>query len=100
MRGRLESWKFESSEVNRIHKQIQELEALATLDQAILARRVLDIMRAGIWRAGVTPSLYPDRMLRIPIEEHPKIMRDLILDKEHKTYHVREELYKIVSEMK
>jgi len=100
MRGRLEFWKFESSEANRIHKQIQELEALATLDQDMLARKVLDIMRADIWRAGAPPSLYPDHMLRIPVEEHPKIMRDLILDKEHKTYHVREELYKIISEMR
>jgi hypothetical protein len=39
-------------------------------------------------------------MLKIPVEEHPKIMRDLILDKEHKTYYIREELYRMISEMK
>jgi hypothetical protein len=58
------------------------------------------MMRADIWKAGVPPSLYPDHMLKIPVEEHPKIMRELILDKEHNVYYIREELYKTISEMK
>jgi glycosyltransferase involved in cell wall biosynthesis len=101
MRGRLEFWKGDPSMVN-VQSQIQELEALALKegDQDKIARRILEMMRADIWKAGVPPSLYPDHMLKIPVEEHPKIMRELILDKEHKVYYIREELYKMISEMK
>jgi hypothetical protein len=101
MRGRLEFWKKDPNMAS-VEKQIQELEALALKegDQDDVARRVLEMMRADIWKSGVPPSLYPDHMLKIPVEEHPKIMRDLILDREHKTYYIREELYRMISEMK
>jgi hypothetical protein len=101
MRGRLEFWKKDPSMAS-VEKRIQELEALALKegDQDKIARRVLEMMRADTWKLGVPPSLYPDHMLKIPVEEHPKIMRELILDKEHRAYYIREELYKIISEMK
>jgi hypothetical protein len=54
-------------------------------------------MRANVWKSGAPPPLYPDHILKIPVEEHPKIMKDLILDKERKTCYIREELYKIIS---
>jgi len=41
-------------------------------------------MRGDVWKAGVSPSLYPEHMLRVPIEEHPKIMREFLQDNEHK----------------
>jgi glycosyltransferase involved in cell wall biosynthesis len=101
MSGRLEFWKGDPS-VASVQRQIRELEALALKegDQDDVARRILEMMRADIWKSGVPPSLYPDHMLKIPVEEHPKIMRELILDKEHKVYYIREELYKMISEMK
>ena len=101
MRGRLEFWKGDTSMAS-VQRQIQDLEALALKEgnQDEVARRILEMMRADIWKSGVPPSLYPDHMLKIPVEEHPKIMRELILDKEHKVYYIREELYKIISEMK
>jgi hypothetical protein len=101
MRGRLEFWKKDPNMAS-VREQIHELEALALKekDQDKIARRILEMMRADIWKSGVPPSLYPDHMLKIPVEEHPKIMRDLILDKEHKTYYIREELYRMILEMR
>jgi len=37
-------------------------------------------------------------MLKIPIEEHPKIMRELLQDSEHKHYYIREDLFRLVRE--
>jgi hypothetical protein len=74
MCGRLELWERDPS-VASVQKQIQELEALALRErnQNEIAGRVLEMMRADIWKSRVPPSLYPDHTLKIPIEEHPKI---------------------------
>ena len=49
---------------------------------------------------GFQVPLYPLTLREEPVEEHPRIMQQLLRDKENCSYYVREELYKMVRELR
>ena len=64
--------------------------------EEILEEEARSFMRSR----GHQAPVYPPSLREEPIEEHPKIIQELLRDNENCSYHVREELYNIVREMR
>jgi hypothetical protein len=64
--------------------------------EEILEKEARSFMRSR----GHQAPVYPPSLREEPIEEHPKIIQELLRDSENCSYHVREELYNIVREMR
>ncbi|MEM1832511.1 MAG: hypothetical protein QXJ97_13400, partial [Desulfurococcaceae archaeon] len=52
------------------------------------------IMRESLLKSGFKLPSY--KVIEAPVSDHPKIMRDILNDKESRHYYVREELFEII----
>jgi len=95
MKGRLAFWG--EKEFRDYKDTLRELEELENMETEAVSRKLLEILRKDIWEHGI-PLSHLEPILRVPIEEHPKIMRELLQDNEHKHYYIREDLFRLVRE--
>jgi len=69
-------------------------------DKRRVMEEILEEARRTTRSRGHQVPVYPLSLREEPVEEHPKIIQELLRDNENCSYHVREELYSIVREMR
>jgi len=94
--GRALTWRYKVEELEARKKAI--LERCSSIEE--LMEEILVEARKGMKVRGHQVPLYPLTLREEPVEEHPRIMQQLLRDKENCSYYVREELYEIVRELR
>ncbi|MCX8196179.1 MAG: glycosyltransferase family 2 protein [Acidilobaceae archaeon] len=82
-------------EAERLEAALKSLRSCG--DESLL----LDMVRGAkeyMRRRGFQVPNFPEALLKVPAERHPRIMRGLLEDKESCRYYVREEVYEAIRE--
>jgi len=61
---------------------------------------IVEEARKSMEARGHQVPRYPEKLREVRVEEHPKIMRELLQDKNTCHYYVREELYQLIKDLK
>ncbi len=94
--GRVLTWGGDVRELEAKRREILE----KCNNPEDLMDRILAEARKGMRARGHQVPLYPPQLREEPVEEHPKIMQELLKDKENCSYYMREELYDMVRELR
>ena len=94
--GRVLTWGHSVENLEAKRKAI--LEKCNSIETIML--EILEDARKGMRLKGHQVPLYPPSLEEEPVEEHPRIMQQLLMDKEHCSYYVREDLYEVVRDIR
>ena len=94
--GRARTWGQYTEALEARRREILE----KCKDKRRVMEEILEEARRTMRSRGHQVPVYPPSLREEPIEEHPKIVQELLRDNENCSYYVREELYSIVREMR
>jgi len=94
--GRARTWGQYTEALEARRREILE----KCKDKRRVMEEILEEARRTTRLRGHQVPVYPPSLREEPVEEHPKIIQELLRDNENCSYHVREELYSIVREMR
>jgi hypothetical protein len=94
--GRARTWGQYTEALEARRREILE----KCKDKRRVMEEILEEAGRTMRSRGHQVPVYPPSLREEPVEEHPKIIQELLRDNENCSYHVREELYSIVREMR
>jgi hypothetical protein len=92
--GRAKTWGHDTAALEARRREILE----KCKDKRRVMEEILEEARRTMRSRGHQVPAYPLSLREEPVEEHPKIIQDMLRDDENCSYYVREELYNMIKE--